>query len=134
MPAAPSEITGELKASGQVKLDSSGNGVLIFDPDHANQRWEVTGVVVSTNQPSTSTVVPWVTLAKNTTALSTMSAGNNAGQSWQGNQESFSGLWPIGPCDFLAVIFAPPAGQSGAPLSGVIASAVVSGTKYTRRG
>lgn len=134
MPAQPNEIEGELKKSGQVKLDSTGHGILTFDPDHANQRWEVTGIVVSTNQASTTTVVPQVTLAKNTTALGTMSAGNQAGSTWQGNMDTFSGLWSIGPCDFLSIIFAPPTGQSGTPLSGVIASAVLSGSKFTRRG
>lgn len=130
---AGQEIAGELKKSGQVTLNSSGNGVLTFDPDHANQRWEVTSVVVATNQAATATTVPFVTLAENTTALSTLSAGNNRGGTWNGNKETFQGTWHIGPCDFLAIIFSPPAGQSGAPLSGVIASAVVSGTKYTRR-
>ena len=129
-----SEIPGDLHKSGQVTLNSTGNGVLIFDPDHANQRWEVDSVVVSTNQSSTATIVPFVTLAQNTTALSTLSAGNQRGATWNGNKETFRGLWKIGPCDFLAVIFSPPAGQSGASMSGVIASAVVTGTKYTRRG
>jgi hypothetical protein len=128
------EISGQLKKSAQVKLDANGNGVITFDPDHANQRWEVTSVVVSTDQPATATVVPFVTLAENTVALSTMSAGNNRGGTWNGNKETFQGLWHIGPCDFLAIIFSPPTGQSGSPLAGVIASAVVAGTKYARRG
>lgn len=127
------EIPGDLHKSGQVKLDANGNGVLIFDPDHANQRWVVTNVVVSTNQSSTATLVPFVTLAENTTQLSTLSAGNQRGATWNGNKETFTGEWKIGPCDFLAVIFGPPAGQSGASLSGVIASAVVTGTKYLKR-
>lgn len=128
------EIAGDLHKSSQVTLNSTGNGVLIFDPDHANQRWEVESVVVSTNQASTATIVPFVTLAQNTTQLSTLSAGNQRGATWNGNKETFTGKWKIGPCDFLAVIFSPPAGQSGASMSGVIASAVVTGTKYTRRG
>lgn len=128
------EITAALKKSGQVTLDSSGNGVLIFDPDHANQRWEVDFVVVSTNQAATATTVPVVTLAMNTTAFGTLSAGNHQGATWNGNQETFAGKWDVGPCDFLSVLFTPPAGASGAPLAGVIGSAVVTGTKYTRRG
>lgn len=127
------EVSGQLKKSGQVKLDGNGNGVLIFDPDHANQRWVVDTVVVATNQAATAVVVPFVTLAENTVALGTLSAGNQRGATWNGNKETFTGSWDIGPCDFLAVIFSPPAGASGAPLSGVIASAVVSGTKYSRR-
>ena len=131
---ATNEITGELKKSGQVTLDSNGNGILFFDPDHANQRWEINSIVVATNQAATATTVPVVTLALNTTALSTLSAGNQRGATWNGNKETFTGTMHVGPCDFLSVIFAPPTGQSGTPLSGVIASAVVSGTKFTRRG
>ena len=128
------EISGDLLKSGQVTLNSTGNGVLTFDTDHANQRWEIDTIVISTNQASNATVVPFVTLAQNTTALSTLSAGNQRGATWNGNKETFTGKWKIGPCDFLAVIFSPPAGQSGTPLSGVIGSAVITGTKYTRRG
>lgn len=123
-----------LKKSGQVTLDANGNGVINFDPDHANQRWEVTKIVVATNQQSTAVLVPQVTLAINTNDLPTLSAGNQRGQSWNGNQETFTGQIDLGPCDYLSIIFAPPTGQSGAPLSGVIASAVITGMKYTRRG
>lgn len=130
---ATTEIEGLLKKSGQVTLNASGNGVLTFDPDHANQRWVVETVVVNTNQMATATVIPVAHLAKNTVALSTMSAGNNFGATSSGNQDTFVGKMDVGPCDFLAVLFAPPAGNNGAALSGVIASAVVSGTKYTRR-
>lgn len=128
------DIEGLLKKSGQVKLDANGNGVLTFSTDHANQRWVVDSVVVSTDQASTATIVPFVTLAENTTQLSTLSAGNQRGATWNGNKETFAGTWHVGPMDYLAVIFAPPAGQSGASMSGVVASAVVSGIKYTRRG
>lgn len=128
------DIEGLLKKSGQVTLNASGIGVLTFSTEHANQRWEVDSVVVSTNQNSTATVVPFVTLAENTTVPAQLSAGNQRGATWNGNQETFKGLWHLGPCDFLAVMFTPPTGQSGAPLSGVIASAVVSGKKFTRRG
>jgi hypothetical protein len=123
-----------LKKSGTVTLDASGNGVLLFDPDNANQRWEVTSVIVSTNQPVGATVVPLVTLARNTTSLSTMSEGNTEGMTWSGNQDVFSGQMNLGPCDFAAVIFAPPPGLVGTPMAGVLASVVLTGTKYTRRG
>lgn len=128
------EITSDLKKSGQVKFDATGHGVLIFDPDHANQRWEVDFVVVGTNQSATATTVPVVTLAMNTTAFGTLSAGNNQGATWNGNQETFSGRWDVGPCDFLSVLFSPPAGNPGTALAGVIGYAVVTGSKYTRRG
>lgn len=133
MAAQPGEVVSLLKKSGQVTLDAGGNGVLSFDPDNARQRWEITQVVVKTNQAATASLVPFVQLALNTTNISTMSDGNMRGRSWNGNQETFSGLEDVGPCDYFSVIFMPPAGQSGAPLAGVICSAVVTGTKYTRR-
>lgn len=128
------EITSDLKKSGQVTLNASGIGVLQFYPDHANQRWEVDTVVVSTNQTATATTVPVASLALNTVDPSTASAGNAQGSTWNGNSETFTGTLKVGECDFLAVIFTPPAGASGTPLAGVIGSAVLTGTKYTRRG
>lgn len=128
------EIQSQLKKSGQVKLDATGNAVLQFYPDHANQRWEVDSVVVSTNQAATATTVPFVSLALNTVTAATASAGNAQGSTWNGNSETFTGKILVGECDFLAVLFTPPTGTSGTPLSGVIGNAVVTGTKYTRRG
>lgn len=132
-PPAPVEIESLLKASKQTTLDANGNGVLTFDPDNANQRWEVEYVVCSTNQSAAATVVPVVTLADRTVSLATMSPGAQRGASWNGNQVTFTGSVPVGPCDYLSVIFAPPAGTSGASLSGVIVTAVVTGRKFTRR-
>jgi hypothetical protein len=129
-----SEIASALKKSGQVTFDSAGHGVLIFDPDHANQRWEVDFVVVGTNQPATATTVPVATLAMNTTAFTTLSQGNSQGATWNGNQETFTGRWDVGPCDFLSILFSPPAGAAPDGLVGAIGYAVVTGTKYTRRG
>lgn len=135
MPAWASEIPGDLKKSMQASLDATGNTVIIFGPDHANQRWEVTAVEVHTNQAATATLVPNAVPALNTTSFATLSAGNRRGAAtWSGNNDIFRGLIEVGPCDFLSILFYPPVGQSGAPLSGVIASAVVTGTKYTKRG
>lgn len=128
------EIESDLKKSGQVTLNASGIGVLQFYPDHSNQRWEVDSIVVSTNQAATATTVPFVSLALNTTDPTTASAGNAQGSTWNGNSETFTGKIKVGECDFLAVIFTPPTGASGTPLSGVIGSAVLTGTKYSRRG
>lgn len=127
------ETQGQLKKSGTVTLDANGNGTLTFDPDNARQRWEVTSVIVSTNQAANATVVPVATVALNTADIAVLSDGNNRGASWSGNQDSFAGKIDVGPCDFLTVGFAPAPGQSGTPLAGVIAKAVVTGTKYTRR-
>lgn len=127
------ETEQQLKQTGQVKLDANGNGVLIFDPSSARQRWLVTGIVVTTNQSAAATVTPIVTAALNSVALNTMSSGNQRGSTWSGNQDTFTGEIEVGSCDFLSIIFAPPPGQSGTPLAGVICSAIVTGTTYTRR-
>lgn len=133
MAARPGEIESQLKKSGQVTLDANGRGILIFDPDNARQRWEVTEVVVKTNQNAAATTVPFVQLALNTVDVTTMSDGNARGRSWNGNQETFTGMEDVGPCDSFAVIFMPPVGVSGTLITGVICSAVVTGTKFTRR-
>jgi hypothetical protein len=130
------ETEGQLHLAGSVTLDSTGAGVITFDPDNARQRWEVETVVVSTNQAATATVVPVATVGKNTVIASQLSQGNNRGQSWSGNQDTFAGKTDISPADFLSVIFTPPPGATGgqiALLSGVIAYATVTGTRYTRR-
>ena len=131
------EVEGQLRRSGQVVLNASGQGVLTFDPASARDRWEVQSVVVTTNQAAAATVIPVATVARNTTAFGTLSQGNNLGQSWSGNQDVFAGKLDIGPCDFLSVIFSPPPGATNtqiAALSGVIAYATVTGTRFTRRG
>lgn len=130
------EVQSQLKQSGQVTLDANGNGVLYFTPDSARQRWEVTSVVVTTNQPANATVVPQAQLAINTADLSTMSQGNGRGASWSGNQDTFQGLVEVGPVDYLTILFNAPPGATGgqiAQLAGVMASVVVTGSKFTRR-
>jgi hypothetical protein len=111
---APVETASQLRATGSVTLDQNGNGVINFDPDNARQRWEVTSVVVSTNQPATATVVPVATTALNTTDITQLSQGNNRGQSWSGNQDTFGGQADVGPCDYFAVAFSPPPGTPAA--------------------
>lgn len=133
MPARTGEVEAQLKKSGQVTLNSQGQGVLTFDPDNARQRWEITEIVVKTNQSATATTVPFVQLALNTVNITTMSDGNMRGRTWNGNQETFTGLEHVGPCDFFSVIFMPPVGASGAALAGVICSVVLTGSKFTRR-
>jgi hypothetical protein len=81
-------------------------------------------------------VVPVATVAKNTAVVSQLSQGNSRGASWSGNQDVFAGETDISPADFLSVLFAPPPGATGgqiATLSGVVCSATVTGTRYTRR-
>lgn len=127
------EVKSQLRKSGSVILNAAGNGVITFDADNARQRWEVDAVVVSTNQAAAATVVPVATVALNTSDITVLSPGNNRGQSWSGNQDTFSGTIDVGPCDYLAVAFAPAPGQSGSAIGGVICTAVVTGSKYTRR-
>lgn len=128
------EVEGILKKSGQVTLDSSGRGVITFSPDSAWQRWEVTSVSVQTNQQATATVVPIATLAINAVDPVTASPGNVQGATYSGNLDTFAGdTVDVGPCDFLSVMFTCPAGLSPVTLNGVLAMAVINGTKYTRR-
>ncbi len=126
------ETAGQLKIYGTVKLDANGKGAITVDPANARQRWVVTQVVVSTNQSSVATIVPQATLALNSTDIGTMSQGNQQGSTWSANQDTWTGVLEVGPCDFLSVLLYPPAGQSGS-LAGVLCSAVIMGTKYTRR-
>jgi hypothetical protein len=130
------EVQSQLKKTGQVKLDASGNGVLYFTPDSARQRWQVSSVIVTTSQAANATVVPQAQVALNTTDLGTMSQGNNRGATWSGNQDTFQGNIDVGPVDYLTVLFNPAPGSTAgqiAQLVGVIASVVVLGDKFTRR-
>jgi hypothetical protein len=136
-PPSWTETAGQLKTSGQAVLNSAGIATIPFSPDHANQRWVITSVVCSTNQPSQSLCVPYGTLALNTVDITQLSQGNQRGTTYNGYQNTFSGAMDVGPCDFVSVLFYPPPGATNAQiaaLAGVIASVVINGTKYTRRG
>jgi len=122
MAAADGELVAQLKKAGSVVLDGNGNGTLYFDPDNANQRWEVTGVVVSTNQ-GLAIPYPVATLYVGPET----SPANNQGATASGNQDTFGGgCIDVGNADQLAVVW-----TGGVP--GSTAFAQVSGTKYTRR-
>lgn len=128
------EISALLAKAGQVKLAADGTGVITFDPDNANQRWEVTNVDVSTDQPGTATTVPVVTISLDTVTVATLASYNQRGSTWSGNQDQWSGgVIDVGPCNFLSICFSPVPGTSGTPLAGVLAKARITGTKYTRR-
>jgi hypothetical protein len=131
------ETAGQLKQTGNVTLNAEGIGTVTFSPVNANQRWVVSQVVVSTNQAALAVVVPYATLALNTVDYTTLSQGFQRGTSWAGNNDNFSGSLDVGPCDFLSVLFYPPPGSSPTQvdeLAGVIATVVLTGTSYTRRG
>jgi hypothetical protein len=127
------EMQSQLKKSGTVVLNASGQGTIYFTPDSARQRWVINQVVVTTNQAFNAGTVPTVTLALNSNDITTMSDGNNLGQTWSGNQDTYSGEQDVGPCDNFCVIFSPPSGQSGSSMSGVICGARLMGVKYSRR-
>lgn len=136
-PASWTEIASQLKTSGNVTLNAAGIGSIQFSPDHANQRWVIGSVVTSTNQPSQSLCVPYCTLALNTVDITQLSQGNQRGTTYNGYQNTFSGAMDVGPCDFVSALFYPPPGATPAQiaaLAGVIATVVLTGTKYTRRG
>jgi hypothetical protein len=131
------ETSSQLSLSSSVVLSALGQGVIEFDPDNANQRWEITGVVVSTNQAATATTIPVATNALNAPFASMVNQSNTRGATWSANQDQWSGgTIDVSPADSFCVVFTPPAGLSGtalAPLTGVIAYASITGTKYTRR-
>lgn len=127
------ETQAQLKKSDVVTLNASGQGTIYFTPDHARQRWVINEVIVSTNQAFNAGTVPTVTLALNSNDITTMSDGNNRGQTWSGNQDTYTGEADVGPCDNFSVIFSPPAGMAGTSLSGVKCKAVITGVKYNRR-
>ena len=127
------ETEAQLKKSSPVTLNSSGQGTIYFTPDTARQRWVVDTIIVSTNQAFNAGTVPTVTLGLNSNDVTTMSDGNNLGQTWSGNQDTYTGSADVGPCDNFSVIFAPPTGQAGTSLAGVICTATITGVKYNRR-
>jgi len=135
------EVAVQLKTSQSVTLNAEGVGTVSFSPDHANQRWviggnNVPGINVFTNQPAAATVVPYCTLALNSSDITQVGQNNQRGTSWGANNDTFAGAIDVGPCDYVSLLFYPPPGSSDAQiaaLAGVIATAVITGTKYTRR-
>lgn len=122
------EASGVLKRSDSVVLDSNGNGTINFSPQHARQRWEVTAVVVFTNQGSTQIPIPQANVLINGVSFGSAtvtSPGQSLGSSWSGSKDTFSGNASVGPCDQMEVVF-----TGGVP--GTRAFANVAGTYYTR--
>lgn len=128
------EVSSQLSKAASVVLGATGAGTVEFDTDSANQRWEITNVVVSTNQAATATTIPVASLGLNADFLGNIALSNQRGATWSANQDQWSGgVIDVGHTDSFAVTFTPPPGASGAPLAGVTGTAVVTGTKYTRR-
>ncbi len=136
-PAHWRELSAQFRTSVVATLDSTGSAVAFFESGSANQRLVMRAISVNTNQVATATVIPWVTVALNTTSLSTMSQSNQCGTTNYGLINTFRGNLDVGQCDYLAVLFYPPPGSSAgsiALLNGVKVTAVAFGTKYTRVG
>lgn len=116
------EASGQLHKADSAIMDGTGGATLIFTTENARQRWEVTTVVVSTNQDPTVAPYPRAEVFVNDSS----SMGNSQGATWTGNQDTFTGTTDVGPCDNLIVVF------TGGP-PGATATARLGGTKYTRR-
>ena len=98
--AAPAAtLNGNLTTSGQVKLDGSGNGQVVFKTHNANQSWLVENIAVQTN--ITTAPVPVCGIYLNTPS----SAGNQQGATWSGNRANASAKIIMGPCDQLFVVW-----------------------------
>ena len=121
-PPEPFEVSGKLKKSAQVTLDSSGSGTVTFTPYNARQRWEVAQIVVTTNQAATATPVPVAEVFVNATS----SRGNSEGSTSSGSQDTLTGLVEVGACDQLSVVWT-------GGISGTVATAIVTGQYFTRR-
>lgn len=114
------EDQGLLEVSATVILDSNGDGTIDFGVQNAWQRWEVTTVVVSTNQAKNQTPYP----------VAAVYAGPIAepyvqGVSWTGNQDTFSGVVNVHEGSDLHVVWT-------GGIAGTVAKARVYGTRYTR--
>jgi hypothetical protein len=113
-------ISGNLNTSGQVTLNASGNGQVVFKTSNANQSWLVTGVAVNTL--NTNAPVPVVGIYLNTPS----SMGNSQGATWSGNRATASTSTIVGPCDQLFITW-----TGGTP--GDQATVSLTGQTSTRR-
>ena len=123
------EVSGQLKQSSSIMLDANGNGAIYFTPNNSHQRWEISSVVVSTNQGPTNIPIPTAEIFINGVSFGTTivtSTGQSLGATWSGNQDSFSGKADVGPCDSLAIVFT-------GGIAGTMAFSNIRGTYYTRR-
>ena len=122
MPIAETET--ELHTGGAVVLDASGNGQIPFVTDHANQRWEVEHISVSTSQAITATPIPGVATYVNVPG----DAQHSRGASFSGILNDFDTPNPIkvGMGDVLYVSFT-------GGIAGTTAYATLEGSKFSRR-
>jgi hypothetical protein len=141
------EITGQLRLSGQAAVNS-GVAVIRFDPGSGRERWEVRSVVASTNQAASATSIPKVAVMLGASQFVPVSQAGNRGHSWDGNMVTLACNVNVGPADWLGIVFTSPDpyettgvyldmytdAYPGTLADGTICYAVITGTRYTRRG
>lgn len=111
---------GEIRRRLSVTLDGSGNGSVIFNVRHANQRWIIGYVTVSTNQSPTTAPYPIATIYEGP-----QQAGMSDGATWTGNQDTFRGRFVMDVCTDLTVAWT-------GGVVGSVATAVIVGTNELR--
>lgn len=111
---------GEIRRRLSVTLDVSGNGSVQFNVRHANQRWIIEYITVSTNQASTTAPYPTATVYEGP-----QQAGMSDGATWTGNQDTFHGRFVMDACIDLIV------GFTGGVV-GSVATVVIEGTNELR--
>lgn len=115
------EIEGYLDVSASVVLDSSGSGTVDFDVDNSWQRWVVDSVRVKTNQGDFQTPYPSAEVFSGAAIADRFSQG----KSWTGNNDVFRGRVDLDSGSEMHVVWT-------GGISGTIATARVTGKRYTR--
>lgn len=114
------EEVGSIRRRLSVTLDSSGNGSVTFIVRHANQRWIITYIGVSTNQSPSTAPYPTATVYEGP-----QQAGMADGATWTGNQDTFTGRFVMDAGTDLTVAFT-------GGIVGSVATVVIEGTNELR--
>ena len=111
---------GEIRRRQSVTLDGSGNGSVTFGVRHANQRWLIGFITVSTNQSPSTPPYPTATIYEGP-----QQAGMADGATWTGNQDTFRGRFVMDVCTDLTVAFT-------GGVAGSVATVIIEGTNELR--
>lgn len=111
---------GEIRRRLSVTLDASGNGSVQFNVRHANQRWIIGYINVTTNQAPTTAPYPTATVYEGP-----QQAGMADGATWTGNQDTFRGRFVMDACTDLIVAFT-------GGVVGSVATVIIEGTNELR--
>lgn len=109
---------GTVRRRGSVTLDANGDGTIEFGTQHANQKWVIDSVIVSTDQDQTTAPYPQVVLY-----LGGQQAGVSEGASWLGNQDVLKGRMEMTSGDNLEVSFT-------GGVAGSVATAIIEGAAH----